>query len=961
MLYEAPYGSKKGWIPASGEGSILVVGEAGGREEEIAGVPLVGASGQALWQQLARRDIHRESFTVHNCLSCRPPDNKLLKTPWEHSSISHCSPNLDETIRVARQRANDAGKTFVIITLGVVAFKRVLGLDSKRDANLLRQDYYAYPFWSDKYQAWVYNCPHPAYLVRGKTELWPVVEFVFKRATEVADDGLDLETPDYLLDPPPSVLDNYIEGYKESLRLDPTNPLSYDIETPYKRKKSEDDVAEEDDQADHTILRVSFSFFYLGKTHTISIKWSAEYMAGIEALFAIAPFVLGWNSDKYDYPRVSRYVKIHGISIDGMVAWHILNTSLPKGLGFVTPYYWQTVQLWKHLSESSPAFYNAVDADAALRNYLGIKKHLIEYRLWDVFERHWIKLHEALKYMTGIGVKRDDEARDAAETRLTGILDELEVKMENAVPDEARKVKIAKKKPKSLEGWFETYQDFDTKLCSACRKHRPTASHFRSKTKRDCEVCGKSWTPKHIQPRKKSNRCEGANYRERETNPCVGANVRIEALSHQVWAKRLGFKLSHQGLSSYQQALRHQAILTRKEKKVTFDEDAIVLLSRKYPNDPLYPLIVSFRKAQKLLGTYVGTKLPSGRLSGGMEVGPDGRIHTSYGRNASTLRFTSENPNLQNLPRPNPKDPEALVNLIRNLIIAENGHILYARDFSGIEAVLSGYCAMDPGYIRLARRDVHTFYTVYALFELEGPKRLTQADLPQLSWSDGDLFGSLEALKSRFKAERNNLYKHLVHAANFMQGAAGAQAKIFSETGIEYPVRDVQRVMDIYYSLFPSIRRWHGNVLGEAEKDGYLRNPFGYVHRFHRVYDYKWERGIWVKRPGAEANQVVAFKPQSMAVAIITEALIRLYFNRFEEAGKWLRLQVHDELLFEIERSQWESVDRIVQEEMERPIPELKMPASWGMGDCLSILTEAKADLNSPSRWGTMKGIPNQI
>ena len=344
------------------------------------------------------------------------------------------------------------------------------------------------------------------------------------------------------------------------------------------------------------------------------------------------------------------------------------------------------------------------------------------------------------------------------------------------------------------------------------------------------------------------------------------------------------------------------------------------------------------------------------RTIGGMPVGKDGRIHTVYGRNASTLRFTSEEPNLQNLPRPNPKDKSDPANIIRNLIVAETGSVLYARDFSGIEAVLTGYFSMDPRYVRLARRDVHTYYTVYALYELEGGARIKSSDLPDIDWPDDRLFPYLEQLKSQFKVERNNLYKHLVHAANFMQGAPGAQAKIFSETGIEYPVRTVQKVMDVYYSLFPKIKQWHRNVLDEVEKDNYLRNPFDYVHRFSRVYEYKKEYGEWTKKPGPDANKAIAFKPQSTAVAIITEAILRLYYQRFEEAGQYLRLQVHDELLSEVPIDIWGAVDKIMKEEMERPIQQMPMPASWGMGSHLSILTEAKVDLNQPSRWGSMKG-----
>lgn len=925
-LYEHPHGKKTGFVPASGDGSngVLIVAEAAGEHEELEGMPLVGKSGYALFQDLARiehdgKPIQREGFMVHNVLSCRPPDNKFDR-PYIPLAVESCAPNLDASIERIREIARSRGKTPVIVTLGVQPFKRVLGLDSKRDAELLKKDYYAYPFWSDKYRMWVLNAPHPAYLVRGKTQYWPIVRFVVKRALEIADDGLVLDNPDYLLDPDAEGFDRWIEGYLRSLEWVPENPLSYDIETPYKKKTAEDelDKDEDEDVASHTIIRISFAYEdKTGETRTVSVRWSAEFMSGIETLFDRAPFILGWNSDEYDYPRVVRHVKVNGINLDGMVAWHILQTSLDKGLGFVTPLYWKNTLMWKHLAESQPAFYNAKDADAALRNYIGIKRGLVEGRLWHVYERHWIELSKALKYMSGVGVLRDNKMRADAEQTMSRMLDEIEQKMEGAVPVDARKVKLAKKLPKELEGWTETIQNSPTAVCLSCGLLQP------KRWKKHAELCN--------------------------------SQLGLVELPTTVWTKPLGFKVSKLGLSNYQKSLKHAAILTRKERKVTFDADAIALLVKRYPKDRLYPLILEHRKVSKLLGTYIGYTLDNGKLHGGMPIGNDDRIHTVYSRNASTLRFTSRDPNLQNLPRPNPKDPNDITNIIRNLVIAQPGSILYARDYSGIEAVLTGYFALDPKYVRLARRDIHTYYTVYALYELEGGKRIKASDLPDIEWPDDRLFPYLEQLKKEFKTERNNLYKHLVHAANFMQGARGAQEKIFSETGIEYPVRDVQRVMDVYYALFPKIRQWHRNVLDEAEKEGFLRNPFDYIHRFSRVYDYKKEFGEWAKKPGADANKAIAFKPQSTAVAIITEAILRL-FARFEEAGQWMRLQVHDELLFEVPRNLWEELDVLVTLEMERAIPQMRLPKSWGMGENLVILTEAKADLNETSRWGSMRG-----
>jgi uracil-DNA glycosylase family 4 len=926
-LYEKPHGKPMGFsVPVgTGKSGVMVVAEALGEAEEKEGMALVGKSGYALFQQLKRVDIEREDLTLFNCIACRPPDNKLVGMPYMQMALSHCQPNLNAAIKNAKEVARTEGKTFVIVTLGVTAFKHVMGYDYKTHGDLLKKDYYAYPFWSDIYNCWVLNAPHPAFLVRGKTYLWPIVQFVFTRAIEIAKNGFSYDKADYLLDPDPSSFELWIRGYIRSLDRDPENPLSYDIETPYKVKsKDEDEVGKEEaaQDEDHTILRVSFSYFDGLETHTVSIKWSAEYMAGIEKLFAVAPYVLGWNSDKYDYPRVSRFVEIKGLSLDAMVAWHILNTSLPKALGFVTPFYWQTTAMWKHLGDKEPAFYNAKDADAALRNWIGIKRDLIANKLWDVYQRHWIELSKGLKYMSNKGVKMDEAARQAAETQLSTLLDGIEKRMEESVPMQARELKIFKKQPKTItEGMFEVLKDYPQKFCKGC------GLSLVRKWKKHSELCSNT-------------------------------EVEIIQVPQKVWARPEAFKVSKKRMTAYQSSLKHQAILSRKEKKITFDADALTKLIKRYPSDKLYPTILEHRKVQKLLSTYVGYHdSKTGKIVGGMPVGRDGRIHTVYGRDASTLRYTSEDPNLQNLPRPNPKNPDDLVNLIRNLITAEEGSILYARDFSGIEAVLTGYFALDPRYIRLAKRDVHTYYTVYALHELEGGARIKACDLPDLDWPDDRLFPYLEQLKSQFKAERNNLFKHLVHAANFMQGAMGARDKIFSETGIEYPVKTVQKVMDVYYNLFPKIKQWHRNVLDEAEKDGYLRNPFGYVHRFNKPYDYKKVLGEWEKTPGPDANAVISFKPQSTAVGIITEVILRLYHDRFEEAGQFLRLQVHDELMFETPRPYWEVLDKIVIEEMERPIPQLPLPASWNMGPYLNVLSEAKADFNTPSRWGNMRGL----
>jgi DNA polymerase I-like protein with 3'-5' exonuclease and polymerase domains len=433
---------------------------------------------------------------------------------------------------------------------------------------------------------------------------------------------------------------------------------------------------------------------------------------------------------------------------------------------------------------------------------------------------------------------------------------------------------------------------------------------------------------------------------KKHSTVCSGKDTVSCPQPQKVWLQPLEFKVSKLGLTNYQKAMAHQAVTDRRTQKVTFDESAIMKLMKHHPNDPLYPKILEHREYQKLLSTYVGITQPTGLVRGGMPVGQDGKIHTLFTHNPSTLRLASQNPNLQNLPRP--KGADDLQTIIRNLVVAGPGNVFTARDYSGIEAVLVGYFASAPKYIRLAKLDVHSFYTAYALNALDG--RVSTADLPDVNWGDDRLIPALADIKARFKYDRNTLYKHLVHGGNFAQTPKGAAEKIFKETGIEYPVRTIATVMGVYFDLFPEIKRWHSTLLAQAEKDGFLRNPFGYVHRFYKVYAYEKIGGVWSKKPGDDANRVIAFLPQSTAAGIIKEAILRLFFNRFDDAGQYLRLQVHDEVFAETPEAVRETVDAVMRVEMEKPVPELALPASYGMGPMLSIDTEAKWG----QRWGSM-------
>jgi hypothetical protein len=322
---------------------------------------------------------------------------------------------------------------------------------------------------------------------------------------------------------------------------------------------------------------------------------------------------------------------------------------------------------------------------------------------------------------------------------------------------------------------------------------------------------------------------------------------------------------------------------------------------------------------------------------------------------------------MQNIPR----GSDELARYVKDMFVAPKGHLFWERDFSGIEAVLVGYFAGSVSYTRLAKIDVHSFYTAYALNALDG--RVDSNDLPLLSWNDNQLSKRLAEIKKEFGSDRNELYKHLVHGANYLQTPKGATDHIFATTGKQFDVKLVTKVMGIYFELFPEIRQWHYNICNHvdgtkrrANRDigepvtpwtfgvCYARNPFGYVHHFYNVLN--WKRYLkdddtseWLSEFGDDAKRLVSFLPQSTAAAIIKQSAKSLFFS-YPWVGETLRLLIHDSVLGECKDGDLDGCLETSRMVMEAPIPELPLDPTWNMGEYLTIGTEAKVG----NSWGGM-------
>lgn len=407
-----------------------------------------------------------------------------------------------------------------------------------------------------------------------------------------------------------------------------------------------------------------------------------------------------------------------------------------------------------------------------------------------------------------------------------------------------------------------------------------------------------------------------------------------------------------------------------KSKAESADADTLERLARK-TGSPFYKKLLERRNKEKLLGTYVGTWDPEKERWGtGLlaELTQEGRIHSSFGHNPSTLRLSSASPNLQNLAG-DEDDPWAV--RFRECLVAAPGCKLIYADFDAIEAVETGWCSRDPDYIRLATLGVHDYVNSHYLKQLG-----LIAEAASLEWASEDLSRCFSDLRARFPSHRKKV-KRVVHGRNYLLSALG----LYLRYPEDFPsVKAAEEIIAIYDQCAPRLAPWQDETSNRAHEQHYLGgpgtypvgHPFSYRHWFWHIRAYtklraeqarKMEREgkpiAWIKgKPyaiswGEDRKRAVSFFPQSIAAGVIAEAILRLftlgssyYIGDAFYGQTPLRAQVHDALLLEVPDAQVERVLRALGLGMACPIREQPCPPEWGIGPHLRIGVSVKVGRN---------------
>jgi DNA polymerase len=142
---------------------LMFVGEAPGAEEDVQGIPFVGAAGQLLTKIIEAIDLRREDVYIANVIKCRPPQNR---NP-EPDEVSTCEPFLLRQIEYVSPK--------VIVALGKFAAQTLLR--TQDPISRLRGRIYEYQ------GAKLVPTFHPAYLLRNpdsKRDVWEDMKLVKK-------------------------------------------------------------------------------------------------------------------------------------------------------------------------------------------------------------------------------------------------------------------------------------------------------------------------------------------------------------------------------------------------------------------------------------------------------------------------------------------------------------------------------------------------------------------------------------------------------------------------------------------------------------------------------------------------------------------------------------------------------------------------------------------------------------
>jgi DNA polymerase-1 len=310
---------------------------------------------------------------------------------------------------------------------------------------------------------------------------------------------------------------------------------------------------------------------------------------------------------------------------------------------------------------------------------------------------------------------------------------------------------------------------------------------------------------------------------------------------------------------------------------------------------------MKYRELQKLLSTYIDT-LPE-------QIGSDGRVHPRFIQAGTTTgRFSSNNPNLQNIPI-----KTELGKNIRHAFVADDGYQLVSFDYSQIELRIAALLSQDPYFIQAFRdgKDIHAAVAM-------------------------KVFGVKE---DEVTADMRRRAKVINFGMLYGMGVNALRQNIGTDR------KEAQAFYDNYFAQFPNIVAYLESIKKFAKDNGYTETLFGRKRYFPGI-----KSSIPFIKAMAERMAINA-PIQGTATADIIKIGMRKAEDGLKKAGLHkearLLLQVHDELVYEIKEDKIKQSIAIIEDAMKNAIP----------GEFLENLEPVPLEVsaNIGKTWGDLK------
>ena len=311
------------------------------------------------------------------------------------------------------------------------------------------------------------------------------------------------------------------------------------------------------------------------------------------------------------------------------------------------------------------------------------------------------------------------------------------------------------------------------------------------------------------------------------------------------------------------------------------------ILSKLAPEHDIARLILEFREYQKLKSTYVDA-LPK-------LISPvDGLVHTDYRQAvAATGRLSSNNPNLQNIPIRTVKGRE-----IRKAFIPRSeDFLLLAADYSQIELRIVAVFAKDENMMEAFKngKDIHST-TASKVFDVP----LDEVDRDMRRKAKEVNFGLIYGISAFGLAQNLNISR-----------------------------TEAQEIISAYFTEFPGVKRYMDEQVNKAREFTYVETILGRRRYLRDIHSKNM-----IGRGHAERNAINA-PIQGSAADIVKIAMINIHrWTKEENLKSKMIMQVHDELVFDVHKSELELLKTKVPELMKSAIElEVPMDVEVGVGE----------------------------